>query len=705
MKNPKWANIPAELRELPQWVYWRLEQRSGKNTKIPYNPKSGHPASTTDPNTWSTFDQAVLSSVNGSGIGFVFKEGGGYVGLDIDHNEGPELISWFDTYAERSQSGKGVHIIMKGELPKRFEDDAAGAGRRCGIYELYSQKRYFVFTGDVVHPEPIKVCQDKLDQFILEVFPAPQDFKKAVDLSAFTSVPAAPSILDRIRNSAQADKFNTLWAGEWQHAYTSQSDADMALLAILRFWTGGSQAESFALFRQSGLMRQKAERPDYLTRTWAKVDHGEIYTAVEPVPAEFMRVKHQQTPPWREVTIAHVKAAIEGTILEPMVKALCSPTDPPLPIEVGLAKALALCGCALAGKSEKPSLSSFVGRGGDMSRIRIMTAGGQTPNFWTLLVGESASGKDIGGLADKAALQFKWHMGSAGSEEGIADAYINKPVGLLMISEMMNWLDPRHWQSRAAGFLTHAFNKGWFVHSMSKRGEGHTRESMYCFPNICASVQPGILQDYATKSQVDSGFLGRFLVLTMPEFYACPGRGNLDSKVEVVVDTLKMLNAKEGWVDVPEKYSTPLCEMFMSRRALPFATWSRLSNEYYPRFALLLSIQPGDISATVAFTNEGWRRAEVLVKYFFAQAETVFANLHFDPIQSKFESLCKRIESAIASAPNKEMSKSEIGWKYSRGTKAKDRDEALKELIDRGLIAQMPAEKTGGRSGIRYKAV
>ena len=34
------THIPAELRALPQWVCWRYENRNGKTTKPPIDPKS-----------------------------------------------------------------------------------------------------------------------------------------------------------------------------------------------------------------------------------------------------------------------------------------------------------------------------------------------------------------------------------------------------------------------------------------------------------------------------------------------------------------------------------------------------------------------------------------------------------------------------------------------------------------------------------------
>ena len=31
-------NIPEQLTERPQWVCWRLEERDGRTTKVPYTP-------------------------------------------------------------------------------------------------------------------------------------------------------------------------------------------------------------------------------------------------------------------------------------------------------------------------------------------------------------------------------------------------------------------------------------------------------------------------------------------------------------------------------------------------------------------------------------------------------------------------------------------------------------------------------------------
>ena len=82
-------HYPRELAALPQWVCWRLEPdpKGGKDTKIPYNPKTGKKASSTNPQTWSTLREALAAAQKYlyTGIGFVFTREGGIVGIDIDH--------------------------------------------------------------------------------------------------------------------------------------------------------------------------------------------------------------------------------------------------------------------------------------------------------------------------------------------------------------------------------------------------------------------------------------------------------------------------------------------------------------------------------------------------------------------------------------------------------------------------------------------
>src|SRR4029077_8903158 len=69
---------PAELARRPQWVAWRLVPREGepKPTKVPYDARTGRHASTTDPSTWATFEEAAAFCAHhewASGVGYVLS--------------------------------------------------------------------------------------------------------------------------------------------------------------------------------------------------------------------------------------------------------------------------------------------------------------------------------------------------------------------------------------------------------------------------------------------------------------------------------------------------------------------------------------------------------------------------------------------------------------------------------------------------------
>ena len=61
MGDHDFTALPEELTALPQWVTWRTEEREGKPTKVPYRADGQGRASTTNPDTWAPYDEAVLA--------------------------------------------------------------------------------------------------------------------------------------------------------------------------------------------------------------------------------------------------------------------------------------------------------------------------------------------------------------------------------------------------------------------------------------------------------------------------------------------------------------------------------------------------------------------------------------------------------------------------------------------------------------------
>src|SRR2546430_16322073 len=89
VSSPRSIPALAELQSRPQWVCWRKEERKGKVTKVPYNPRTGGGAMANNPGTWASYEvayQAYERSLSTrrpyAGLGYVFH--GDYTGIDLD---------------------------------------------------------------------------------------------------------------------------------------------------------------------------------------------------------------------------------------------------------------------------------------------------------------------------------------------------------------------------------------------------------------------------------------------------------------------------------------------------------------------------------------------------------------------------------------------------------------------------------------------
>ena len=79
--------LPKGLKDRKIWVLWKLEERNGKRTKVPYSALYKGRASSTDSTTWGTYSEAEskLSSGLFNGLGVVISDGSGLVFVDVDH--------------------------------------------------------------------------------------------------------------------------------------------------------------------------------------------------------------------------------------------------------------------------------------------------------------------------------------------------------------------------------------------------------------------------------------------------------------------------------------------------------------------------------------------------------------------------------------------------------------------------------------------
>ena len=193
------------------WVAWQEEERETKDgtkhrTKVPYSA-TGRPgrASSTDPETWGTLEQAraraerLPQPFGRGGVGINLADlGGGFAlsGIDLDSCRDPqtgtlepwalEVIARFDTYTEVSPSERGAKVFFLlalddlGELRAGLGSDGKKWSRGDGkshppAIELYLARRYFTVTGqrlEIASKEPRIVDADTVRWLIRKAGPA-----------------------------------------------------------------------------------------------------------------------------------------------------------------------------------------------------------------------------------------------------------------------------------------------------------------------------------------------------------------------------------------------------------------------------------------------------------------------------------------------------------------------------------------------------
>jgi hypothetical protein len=273
--------IPSDLCTRDQWLLWRWDQRAHNSTgemkwtKPPFQVH-GDKASTDDPMTWTSFDQAVAVFNRGGfdGIGYVLTSDrertdklpgtadDGLAGVDLDHCVDPEtgdvepwaqsIVDQLASYTEISPSGTGLRVFLHGKLPPK--------DRKIGNFECYESGRYLTVTGHHLLGTPLTVeyRQDEMTAVHTAMFaernePRPTSSKPTgVALNELDD----STILDIAFAAKNGGQVQRLYQGDIG-GYPGHSEADMALCAHLCFYTGGDPETIDRLFRSSDLMRPK----------------------------------------------------------------------------------------------------------------------------------------------------------------------------------------------------------------------------------------------------------------------------------------------------------------------------------------------------------------------------------------------------------------------------------------------------------------
>ncbi len=310
----QYKNIPESLKQLKQWVCFKLEynEKKGKHDKIPKDPKTGRNAKANDPATWSDFQTAVkaVSNYGFDGIGIEFANG--IFGVDLDGvvkdgkltPEAQDIIKTLDSYTEYSPSGTGVHILCKGTIPPK--------DRRKGNIEMYSEGRFFTVTGKVLGE--VKEIQERTAQaaivhekYLKRDEPKPAN-QPAPDIDLSDS-----ELINRAMNAKNGHIFRALWNGDIS-GYPSQSEADLALCNLLAYWTNGNAYRMDALFRQSALYRpekwDKRHGPDTYGNMTIKKALSDFTPYMPPVE------NNKKTAPTNAATTGAVKENNSNTLYQ-----------------------------------------------------------------------------------------------------------------------------------------------------------------------------------------------------------------------------------------------------------------------------------------------------------------------------------------------------------------------------------------------------
>lgn len=301
-----YEKVPQELKELPQWVCWRLADDPGKDRKkkLPIDPRTGDPARSNDPATWASYEDAVAGKerFRADGIGIMFAHG--IFGIDLDRcidQEGQllpfarEIVETVQSYTELSPSGTGLHILCAGRLPE--------GRRRKGSVEMYSEGRFFTVTGCQVGEEyPFSDCTQRVRAMHRKYLgeDTPQPPQEAPHRPLPEAGEMSPEEIIRRASAARrgGERFDDFMAGRWAQLNIgdgSQSSADQAFCNALAFWCRRDEALMDAIFRQSGMMRPKWDQ----RRGGMTYGQKTIRTAIRDCREvwEPSRKQGRQTPP------------------------------------------------------------------------------------------------------------------------------------------------------------------------------------------------------------------------------------------------------------------------------------------------------------------------------------------------------------------------------------------------------------------------
>lgn len=270
--------VPDEMKKRPNWVvvktWWNADK--GKYNKRPVNCNSdkGEYAESDNPETWTTFDNALkyLKEKGGTTVAYALDGKDNISCIDLDHcydeNGQPSALAkevlskCGKTYVEKSVSGNGLHIFGKtnGMDIRTFSKD--------GDLEFYQKEHFIAMTGDGAG----FYCLESFDtpemkELLSRKCEKREEWKGVCKGVNGLSTMTDRDVVEKASNAKNGDKFKRLYAGE--DLQNNHSNSDMSLMNLLAYWCNGDKEQMLRIFATSGLFRPN-KSPDYYEGTAIK---------------------------------------------------------------------------------------------------------------------------------------------------------------------------------------------------------------------------------------------------------------------------------------------------------------------------------------------------------------------------------------------------------------------------------------------------
>ena len=270
--------VPDEMKKRPNWVvvktWWNADK--GKYNKRPVNCNSdkGEYAESDNPETWTTFDNALkyLKEKGGTTVAYALdgKDNISCIDLDrcYDENGQPSALAkevlskCGKTYIEKSVSGNGLHIFGKtsGMDIRTFSKD--------GDLEFYQKEHFIAMTGDGSGYSRLESFDTpEMKELLSRKCEKREEWKGVCKGVNGLSTMTDRDVVEKASNAKNGDKFKRLYAGE--DLQNNHSNSDMSLMNLLAYWCNGDKEQMLRIFATSGLFRPN-KSPDYYEGTAIK---------------------------------------------------------------------------------------------------------------------------------------------------------------------------------------------------------------------------------------------------------------------------------------------------------------------------------------------------------------------------------------------------------------------------------------------------